>query len=393
MVKRSQTFKVTVIIIGWIIVYLGFMGNLISAVGENDNKYITIAYVGGLTGRLSQASRRALNALELAVEEANLKGGARGRLFRVVSFDNKNSAINNYDLFDEILKSGAVAVTGIHVSDDGLILSMLAEKKQLPVVVASATHPNITKGKRFTVRVCFNDDMQGQFLANIAFNKFKKRNALLVVNASDSFSIYLSRRFEEVFKRLGGNISYVVNTIDGEVEYKQVIDSLARDTTIDLIFLSTSALESGYLINILSSNGIKKTILGSDGWQSDHLDTLLANLKSSHIDAYYTAHWYKNMKDIKTAAFIRKYNMKFNDDTSSFDADAVLTYDAGVFLTTAIKNSPNLNSDEIMKSIQRTHINGLTGDIKMSNDGNPSKAIYVMKIVDGKTMFYMAEAK
>lgn len=371
-----------------------FPGELLAAAYDNiGDKYITVAYVGGLTGELGQASRRSLNSLQLAIDEANRKGGAHGKMFRIISFDTENSAVRNVGIFKEILDAKAVAVTGVHTSNDGLILADLAEKAHIPLVVASATHPEITKGRKYVTRVCFDDDVQGKSLADFAYNKLRKRNALVVVNVNDSFSLYLAHVFVEAFKQNGGTIHHIVDIRTGDTKYRSVTEELRNESSIDLLFLATSAIESGYIISEVLSDGYTKTILGSDGWQSNHLDTLLSNLKKYNVDAYYSAHWHKDIGRPRAVAYIRKYRQVFGDDISSFDADAVLTYDSGSLLTRAIEKSPSLRAEDIVESIRQTSIEGATGKIEISKDGVVTKSVIMMKIINGIAEPFMEKAR
>ena len=105
--------------------------------GANESEPVRIAYVGGLTGNFGQAAQKSLKALQMVAREFNASGGIRGRAIEILPYDTKFSPVTNISIFNNILKSGAVAITGIHASNDGLILGELAEKHHLPMMVAS----------------------------------------------------------------------------------------------------------------------------------------------------------------------------------------------------------------------------------------------------------------
>lgn len=345
---------------------------------------IKIAYVGGLTGNFSQSAQKSLKALKLVVKQFNEKGGIHGRPVEVLPYDNGFSPVRNISIFEKLKKEGAIAIVGIHASNDGLVLSKLAEENHFPLVVASATHPGITKDKKYVARVCFTDNAQGIFLAKHAYETLKARKAAIVVDVSDSFTDYLAKVFTKKFTALGGTIvgNYPIRTNDKD--FSSIITALKNQTLPDVLFVSASAMESSYLVSHLTNSGVKVPLLGNDGWQNNDLGLVLKNMEQNTFEAFFTAHWYRDLSYRESHSFIRDFENEYEEKLSSFDADTVLTYDAGLLLLSALSKTSKLTPDSIMNQIRKTRISGVTGTIEFSGLGDPVKPVHLLRIAKGK---------
>lgn len=343
---------------------------------------IKIAYFGGLSGGSNQSAQKPLKALKLLVKEFNKKGGVKGTPVEVLAYDNGIEPIKNVALFKKLKKDGVIAIVGLHTSNDGLILSKLAEKYEIPLIVASATNPKVTEGKKYVTRVCFNDDAQGTFLAESAYQRLQARNVAVVVDVSDSFTTYLAKFFSEKFQSLGGKIVGTYSIHTNEKDFTAVINKLKAEAHADLIFLSASALESGYFMADLTRKGIKTPLLGSDGWQNLDLENVLKDQKSVH--AYFSAHWYKELDTKESKEFVQAYEAEYGEKLFSFDADPVLTYDAGNLLLTALTQTASLDAKAIMDQVRKTQVNGVTGKIEFTGNTDPKKTLFFLEMANGK---------
>jgi len=350
----------------------------------SSNVPIRIAYVGGLTGANSQAAVKSLKAMKLAVAEANAAGGALGRKIEVLEYDNESSAVKNIPLFRKILADKVIAISGIHHSNDGLILAEYAEKHRVPLVVASATHPGITKNREFVVRVCFTDDRQGQALANLAFHKMKARRVVTVVDVSNSFTDYLAKAFDARLAELGGQVVKTFPIRANDNDFRQSIGEIKRQAGLDAVFVATSAMEAGYFTTQLVSAGVSVPLLGNDGWQNDNLEQVLKNLQNTAFDALFTVHWHVDFGTPKAKGFMRSFQQTYGERINSFDADPALTYDGTALLVEAVRKANSIDPREIIRAARQLHFEGVTGAIRIGPTGDPKKRVGILRISKGK---------
>ncbi|MEW6735870.1 MAG: ABC transporter substrate-binding protein [Acidobacteriota bacterium] len=353
-------------------------------VSADSSHPIKIAYVGGLTGPVSQAAQKSLKALKLIANQWNRKGGLLNRKIEVLAFDTQSLAIAMPGLFKKIKASGAVAITGVHTSNEALLLAPLADQNKIPLVIASATHPAITKNRRFVIRTCFNDDLQGNFLATSARQSLHSKKAIIVVDVSDSFTLNLAETFKKKFSTLGGKIVAEYSIRTGDQKFDLVSNSLRTSKDFDLIFAATSSVEAAYLISQLSEEGIEANFLGSDGWQNQDLSRILETLHQSSKSSFFSAHWHRNVQFPAAARFISEFEKEYEQPITSFDADTVLTYDAGLLLLNAIRAARSTDPHKIIAALKKVSVNGVTGPIKINRNGEPKKKIFLLQILRGR---------
>lgn len=84
--------------------------------------------------------------------------------------------------------------------------------------------------------------------------------------------------------------------------------------------------------------------------------------------------------------FLEEYRKKYQESLDSSDADAALTYDAGNFLLTALSKAETTNPEELMQTIRRLDLNGVTGKISLAERSEPKKTINILTIKKGKIL-------
>lgn len=345
---------------------------------------IRIGYIGGLTGRNNESSQRSLKALQLIVEQFNQQGGIAGRPVEVLSFDNQSSPVENYAVFKKAQAKNVVALTGVHISNDALILAPLAEKNKVPLVVASATDPKISSGRSYVAQVCFTDVSQGVLMAKYVQNKLKAKKIAVVTDVSDSASSNVAKAFSKVLS-VQPDISVTVFSIQtGDQDFTALTQSIKALGKVDTIYISASSIESSFLIHYLAKAGITATLVGTDNWQNQDLAKILGSLGDTKITAFFPAHWHTKLTGAPALKLMKDFEVKYQLKLNSFDADAALSYDAGMVLLSAMKNAGSLKPDAIMNAIHDVKLDGATGPIRFSKGGRPEKSIFLLKLSEGQ---------
>jgi branched-chain amino acid transport system substrate-binding protein len=128
-----------------------------------------------LTGAETQFGSETKEGIELAVDEVNQTGGAKGRQIKVIYEDDKSTPQDtNNKVLQLITRDKVVALLGEVTSSRSMVGGLIANKHKIPMVSPSATAPEVTQIGAFIFRVCFTDDMQGQMGADFVFIKLTK---------------------------------------------------------------------------------------------------------------------------------------------------------------------------------------------------------------------------
>lgn len=114
-------------------------------------KEIKIGLITPLSGDVKTFGESVKNAFEIAVEEANAKGGVAGMKIASVIVDDRNDpteASNAANLL--VNQHGVKAIVGSVTSKTTIPVSDLAQSAKIPTITGTATNPKVTvaDGKR-----------------------------------------------------------------------------------------------------------------------------------------------------------------------------------------------------------------------------------------------------
>jgi branched-chain amino acid transport system substrate-binding protein len=219
----------------------------------------------------------------------------------------------------------------------------------------------------------------------------KAKRAVIIVDVAESFTTALAQIFEGGFKLAGGKVEETYSIRTNDTNFEHIVKSLKERKTPDVIFMATSAMEAGFLLSQLASSGSRIPVLGCDGWQNSDLGRALKSLEQTHVNALFTAHWHLDFPRKESKGYIKNYEATYHEPLSSYDADAVLTYDAATLLLTAIRKANSSDPDKIMAALKTTTIEGATGQIRLGPNGEAIKDVGVLRITNGKLMPYRTE--
>src|SRR4029079_8675775 len=130
--------------------------------GEPSAEWKVGAYLS-LSGPETQFGADTKEGIELAVDEVNKAGGPKNHPIKMVYEDDKS---NPQEATNKVLqlidRDKVVALLGEVASSRSKAGGIAANRKKIPMISPSSTHPDVTKVGPFVFRVCFTDDLQGQ---------------------------------------------------------------------------------------------------------------------------------------------------------------------------------------------------------------------------------------
>ncbi len=343
---------------------------------------INVGYVGGLSGRLSDAAQKSLAALELQLKDPKL---GQKFLIKLTKYDDEGSMLSTKMLVKRIAADKPDIIIGGHTSNTILSVAKAAEDLKVPFIVASATHPEIVRGKKFVVRITFDDDEQGADLAMLAVKEKKLRRTWVVTDIGDEFSKAVSSKYKRVFQKVGGSVLGESEIISGHVEFGAIVAELhSKRSEIDHVFVAINALEAVHLLRELKLQNLSLPVVGTDGLQSSDLGEGLKVTGSLPFEVYFSAHWVPKPSESRHGKFITGMrSVGFN--VTAFDADAACTYDAGELLKAVLlrKGKPK-NSESWMVDLRETKIFGVTGTKGISKVGNGDRDISFISLLPNR---------
>jgi branched-chain amino acid transport system substrate-binding protein len=336
-----------------------------------------------LSGAETQFGVDTKEGIELAVEEVNAKGGVKGKPIKVVFEDDKtnpNEATNK--VLQLIDRDKVVAILGEVASSRSRAGGIVANRKKIPMITPSSTHPDVTKIGPFVFRVCFTDDIQGKMGAQFMVTTMKKKKVALLFASDDLYSTGLANEFREEVKKLGAELVIEKSFLKTETNFTTFITEI-RDASPELIYAPIYYNAMGPIARQAKASGLKgEMFVGGDGW---HADSLIESAGDEMEGAYFTTHFTPDVPWPDAQAFVTRYKEKFKREPTAL---AAMGYDAAKVLADALGRAKSDTPEALRDAIQETkNFQGATGSISINAERNADKAIVIAQI-KGKKFIY-----
>jgi branched-chain amino acid transport system substrate-binding protein len=350
---------------------------------------LVIGGTGPLTGDYATYGLSARNGAMIAMDEINAAGGVNGITFDVKYEDDQASAelaVNGYStLIDEGMQVSLGAVT----SGACIALSEESQMDGILVLTPSASAKDVTKYDN-VFRVCFTDPDQGVYAADFIAQNAIATKVAIIYDKSNDYSVGIHDNF--VAEAAAQGLEVVTDqaftdqsNTDFSVQIQAVVDSGA-----ELVFLPIYAQEAAYILTQSQSAGLDVTFFGCDG-----LDGVLPKIGAENESAcegvMLLTPFAADAQDEKTVAFVAKYEELYGTTPDQFAADG---YDAVYAIKAALEQAGITDlsdadfSAKLIAAMTQITVDGLTGAMTWSADGEPTKTATAVVIQDGAYVAY-----
>lgn len=339
--------------------------------------------IGPVTGGAAVYGIAVKNGAQLAVDEINAAGGVNGTPI-VFSFEDDEhdpeKAINAYNTlkdWDMQLLMGTVTSTPcVAVAEETMNDNMY-------MLTPSGTAVECVKYEN-AFRVCFSDPAQGTKSAEyIGTNKIASKVAV-IYDSSDVYSSGIYTEFANSAAEYGIEIvAAEAFTADNKTDFTIQLQK-AKDSGAELVFLPIYYQEAALILSQANSMGFAPMFFGCDG-----LDGILSveDFDAALAEGVMLLTPLVADENDKTKAFVAAYEAAYGEAPIQFAANA---YDAIYIIKAALEQSgatADMSASEIsdlMKTAMlEITVDGITGEMTWTEDGEVNKEPKAVKIVDG----------
>ena len=376
-------------------VRIGLIGPIISAEQDNIgdlrampmrvNERVT-RWDGYQASYLAPIGAKMLQGAKLAIDQANKKGGYRGKIpyKLVVRNDNGNWRASGDILIKMVYEDSVWAVLGTVDGANSHILIRAALKTEIPVMNSADTDPTFVETAIPWVFRCITDDRQMCYLlADYAFKTLglKRVAAFRVTNRYGRMSI---DEFRDAATRLGHPFVTELQYEEGDTDFSSQLERI-RSLNVDGIITYGNMLESALVLKQMREMGMDQWYLGSDRMVSDEF-IRLAGKNPGKVAAAYP--YDPRSEDPVYLQFKKDFYQVFTEQPETYASHA---YDGMNMLISAIENA-GLNKAKIrdqLAAIREFH--GVTGiktfDAVYTNRSPATLAL----LKDGEFRFYTSD--
>ncbi|MDI7245936.1 MAG: branched-chain amino acid ABC transporter substrate-binding protein [Bacillota bacterium] len=359
---------------------------------------VKIGAAGPFTGDLSKIGLDSLNAIRMAVDEANAEGGVGGRKIEVVIGDDAGDPSRAVIVADKFSMDGSVlGVVG--PMNSGAVNAALPtyQRAGLVLISQSATNPSLTElGYKVMHRICPRDDAQGPAAARFIVEQLGAKN-VYVIDDKGAYGQGLADQVAAALEKAGVKVTR--GQITPEDRDFSPILTRVKSAAPDLLYLGLpNPAQAAALIKQAVGLGLHPKLMGGDGLKEK--DQLIAGAGGAAEGMYVTAIG-RDIKDVPEAqGFIKKFESKY-DAMSIFSGQS---YEATKILIEAMRkaagnNPAGLTRAAVLEAVHNTRgYRGILGfPVSFNAKGDVVGAsIYVFQVKGGdfvQVKEYPAEAR
>ncbi|HAN86767.1 MAG: branched-chain amino acid ABC transporter substrate-binding protein [Bacillota bacterium] len=270
---------------------------------------IKIGAAGPYTGDVSKIGLDGLNAIRMAVDEANATGGIGGRKIEIVEADDAADPSKAILVAERLAMDRAViGVVGPMNSATAQAALPTYQRAGLAIISQSATNPDLTEmGYKVMHRICPRDDAQGPASARFIVETLKPKT-VYIIDDKTTYGQGLSDQVEPALKAAG------VRVLRGQISMEDrdfsPILTRVKSSAPDLVYLGlANPAQAASLIKQAAGLGLKSAYMGGDGLkEKDQLIDGAAGL----AEGMFVTSIGRDIKEIPEAReFIRKFESKY----------------------------------------------------------------------------------
>jgi branched-chain amino acid transport system substrate-binding protein len=339
---------------------------------------IKIGVVAAITGRESSIGNDVVNAVKLAVEEAN-KSGAFQKKIKVIAYDDKSDPKEAVNAARKLANDeDVIAVVGHLTSGCTLPASKIYNEADITMITPSSTNPKITKqGFENVFRTCMTDDVQGAASGEFAVNVLKKRN-IAVLHDKTPYGQGLAEEFKKSAAQCGAKILIYESITPNEMDYSAILIKI-KSLNPEALFFGGMYNEGALLTKQMKTLGIKVQFISGDGCYVPEF-IKQAGISAEGAVTSFVAPPYDKLPSSKE--FLAKYRKKYGE----IKTYAPYAYDAANLIIGALKRVTEIDRKEVMLAVASTqNYNGVTGSISFDENGDvESKKVYFYRVQNSK---------
>lgn len=361
-------------------------GNTSNAGSTSGEDTFVIGGLGPLTGSAASYGISVKQGAEIAINEINEAGGVKvGDKTVKLSLnfkDDEASEETAITAYNSLMDEGIDALLGTVTSSPCIVIKDYTAQDGILQITPSGSAINCITDADNAFRLCFTDPLQGKTMADFAVNDLGYKNIAVIFNNSDEYSTGMKDAFVEEVEALGGTVVSTQAFNEGDVDFTAQLTAI-KNTNAEILFVPTYYEAAAYIAQQAKDIGLGLPLIGGDGW-----DGVLKQVTdpSTVEGAIFLSPFLST--DPEVADFVSAYEEAYKATPDQFAADG---YDVVYVMKAAMEKAGSTESADMIAAMTEIEVDGLTGSVKFSADGEPEKGAKFVTIKDGQYAAYNVE--
>jgi len=376
-------------------VKIGFIGPIMKSVAESYGgpeevpmrvNQRQVRWDGYGASHLAPLGIKMLQGAQLALEQANQRGGYRGQTpyQMVVMNDNGEWRSSGRAVIDLAYRDSVWAILGTVDGANSHILIRVALKAEVPVMNTADTDPTFVETNiPWVLRNITDDRMMCYLLADFAYKKLglERVAALRAVNRYGRVNI---DEFRDGSTRLGHPLVVELSYQEGDTDFSAQLERI-KALDVDAVFTYGNSLESALILRQMRDMGMDQWFLGSDRMVTDELIEIVGPDHGRVVAGY---PYDPTSEDPKHLQFVADFRHAFGEEPETYAAHA---YDGMKMLIEATERA-GLNRalirDELVAMNPYHGVTGVQIFDAVLSDRSPATLAF---LVDARFEFFSRE--
>jgi ABC-type branched-subunit amino acid transport system substrate-binding protein len=327
-----------------------------------------------------------LHGAQLALEEANARGGFHGKPYALkVHNESALWGASSTELVKMLFNENCWAMLGCVDGQNCHIALRESLKLEVPIVDVGTTDRTVTETRIPWLIHNFPDDrQQGYTLADYVFKTLKLKR-IAVIRTQTRYARIGVGEFNDEARRMGRQPILEVKFERGDKDFSNEIRML-RNAKLEGVVIWGEAPEAGLIVRQMREMGMKQPVFGSSRIAyPDFLQIAGAAAEGAVL----TSALDPTRQDPKWLAFRDAYRKRFHEEPVDYSAYA---YDGMKILTSAIEKA-GLNRGRIMAALRNYQMKtyeGAAGKAFFDYTLNNISPVTMARVKNGKFEYWLA---
>ena len=352
-----------------------------------ESNDIRIGVNAEITGSKPTVGDSCKKAAELLAAQVNADGGLKlgDKKWPITLFieDNEDKPESAAAVAKKLIsQNNVLAILGPNASGNAIPAARICEDAKVIMISPWSTNPKTTENLKYVFRACFLDDFQGEVMAKFAWDNLKAKNVAVLYDVASEYNKGIAEFFKKSFEKMGGKVVAFESYTKDDKDFSSQLTKI-KAANPDVLFLPNYYNEVPLQAQQARRLGTTCSLIGSDSWGSSELLTLGGKDLEG---CFFSTHYAPDIATEKAQKFIKAYEAKYGKKP---DDVAALTYDSGQLLLAAIAKAGSLDRQKVRDALASiSEFEGVTGKMKFTGTGDPTKSAVILKIKDGKFTYH-----
>ncbi len=357
----------------FVLFVLFVVGMMFTGCSKEASDTIKIGGIFPLSGSVAVFGTECRNGVEMAISEINAAGGVNGKMLELIAEDDEGSPEKSVNAYKKLVtRDKCSIIIGSLTSGCTAAITSLAQAQNVLLLAPAATQVDITAAGDYVFRACFIDPFQGTVGGKFSLETLGAKNAAVLYDIQNDYSIGLYENFKVAFEQGGGTVVAEESYSTGDKDFNAQLTKI-KTTNPDVVYLPDYYGTVALIAKQLRAQGINAPIVGADGW-----DGIIDNAGDEVLNGFYSNHYAADSTDEKVVTFVNSYLETFGSTPVSF---AALGYDCVYLLKDAMVASNSAEPSVLKEQLMKTDGAYVTGNLTFDAKRNPVKSAVMLEIV------------